>query len=779
MKKSSGYYYRLVTMLTIFLITISNLAFSSNKIELIQKAIEEKGASWVAGETWVSQLSDIERKQLCGSWLEAPADAASRLITLAPMSNLPPVFDWRNNNGNWVTRVQDQGQCGSCWAFSAVGQVEMWWMIKNARQDTMLDLSEQFVLSCSDGTCDGWWTGQALDFIRETGIPLETCFEYYASDAISCSSACNNWQEQAVSFPDWGYITLENDIIQNIKNAIYRHPISASFTVYEDFQSYHGGVYEHVWGEYDGGHAIVIVGWNDYEQSWICKNSWGSSWGEQGYFRMKWGECGMGEYIPFVYDAVTENNPVLVFPERLDFSLTVGDSAYKTFTIANYGAETVEYAVIGNDIPRWIDIENSVGKAGPGESITVSVGIESRTVDPGSYVRRLRLLTNDRTFSSPNIDIHIQVTAPDHDLAVNTIQIPAENVPILSTIYIAAEIKNCGLQAEADFFARCEIFDDQQRLYRDSTQVPAVTPSQTNTVSFKPFRVIKEGEYEFVVTIFKMSSDYNDYNNYNRSTLQVVNLIDGYESDTGNWLFEGGWGRTQNLTRYSGAYAAHVNSGYAPYLNNMDAVMTYFTGFDLSGLDHARLKYWTRYLIKPDGDICYLEVSSDFITWVKMDSIVGMGPRSWSQREIDLKDYLNDTVWIRFHFISNDAGTDFGVFIDDLELFTDSPTGVAALQPDADMPQRYLLSQNYPNPFNMETRINYYLPEAEEISIVVYNTKGQVVRKLLHAHQSSGHHFILWDGRDESGRPVCTDVYFVRLMTNKNFTMTRKLVFMK
>lgn len=319
---------------------------AKTNLEQIQHAILSSGAQWTAGESWVTRLSPEERRKLCGTILGPPSTATATLLTLPPIPELPAQFDWRNNNGNWVTPVRDQGGCGSCWDFSALGQVEAWWKILHGRPDTLLDLSEQYVLSCSDGSCDGWSIDGALEFVRVNGVPLEPCFRYQANDLIPCSNACPDAASQALRIPGWGFITLEEAIVENIKNAVYRHPVSASYVVFEDFMFYTGGVYEHVWGDVEAGHAILIVGWNDAEQCWICKNSWEKGWGESGYFRIKWGDSGMGTYCPFIWDEMNVGPAIEISPKNLDYSLTIGDSVLETITIKNNSPHQLEFAAM-------------------------------------------------------------------------------------------------------------------------------------------------------------------------------------------------------------------------------------------------------------------------------------------------------------------------------------------------------------------------------------------------------------------------------------------------
>ena len=345
MQKSLSVLLRLLFIGCIIIVSFQQKATASDEIDQIKQAINNKGAKWTAGENWVTQLSPEQRRQLLGAILEPPDPSMAELLSIPPVDNLPSHLDWRDNNGNWVTPPKNQGGCGSCWAFGAVGQVESWWKIYNYELDSMIDLSEQFILSCGNaGSCDGGNSASALEFVRTIGIPTESCFAYEANDEIPCSQACEYWQEEATTIPGWGYITLEEDIIDNIKSAVYRHPVSASFTVYSDFYAYSGGVYEYVYGDVEGGHCILIVGWNDDEQSWICKNSWGPDWGDYGYFRIKWSNCGIGSYMPFIWDETITEPAIAISPGRFDITLTVGDSVSEQFTVSNISTGNLEYS---------------------------------------------------------------------------------------------------------------------------------------------------------------------------------------------------------------------------------------------------------------------------------------------------------------------------------------------------------------------------------------------------------------------------------------------------
>ena len=172
-------------------------------------------------------------------------------------------------------------------------------MIKIWANDSTLDvdLSEQYMLSCSPGDCGGWYWQSTLMWILNNGAIPETCMPYEADDTIPCDDKCPEWGDLLIGIDSYHKIPINNTLIQS---ALVEHgPLPATMDVYEDFYpNYSGGVYQYTWGDYVFGHCITIVGYNNSwggpdEGYWIVKNSWGTDWGEDGWFRIAYGECEM------------------------------------------------------------------------------------------------------------------------------------------------------------------------------------------------------------------------------------------------------------------------------------------------------------------------------------------------------------------------------------------------------------------------------------------------------------------------------------------------------
>jgi len=303
----------------------------------------------------------------------------------------PTSWDWRNVSGtDYVTSVKNQGGCGSCVAFGTLGAFESVIKVKGG---PTTDLSEAHLLFCGGGSCAGWYISDALDYLKNYGTPDETCFPYHPYN-MSCSSTCSDWQEGAWKINDWNWVSG----ISSIKNALVNYgPLVGAFEVFEDFyydypdtSKWPDDIYYYQYGADEGGHCIAIVGYNDNPGYWICKNSWGSGWGINGYFKIKYGECGIEDSVAYIdYQQISNIPPVADFSYSPSNPTDLGIIEFTDLSIDSDGSVVSWYWEFGDG------------------SISYQQNPTHQYADDGTYQVNLTVTDNDGATDSisKNIDV--------------------------------------------------------------------------------------------------------------------------------------------------------------------------------------------------------------------------------------------------------------------------------------------------------------------------------------------------------------------------------------
>ena len=265
----------------------------------------------------------------------------------------PASFDWRTNGGkNRLTNVRDQGGCGSCWAFSAVGTTEAALNIANNKTGNSYDLSEEYLVSdCymygGYQTCCGGWKDLALTYIKNSGIPDEACMPYMDGSSCSCgggscdsnctystsgkcsdrtcANRCSNWASRLTKIATTGAVSSTPDAIKTA--LIAKGPLAVSINMNGSFSS---GIWR-CSDDNSTNHAVIIVGYNNSPGYWWVKNSWGATWNGDGYFKVGYGECAIEKKVYYA-TAAKSNVPTLIQPIG-----TINDKtpAYKWNSVAS------------------------------------------------------------------------------------------------------------------------------------------------------------------------------------------------------------------------------------------------------------------------------------------------------------------------------------------------------------------------------------------------------------------------------------------------------------
>lgn len=247
------------------------------------KFIEEHNKRNETFKLGMNHLGDLQSDEL-NLGLNLNKDSCAQFNIQYDYISLPKSIDWREKNA--VTPVKDQGQCGSCWSFSASGAMEGAWSISTGE---LISLSEQQLVDCSSGFfsygnhgCNGGLMDYAFQYAIDNGMCIESDYPYYAVQG-DCDISCKKYADFT------SCIDVSSNNQQDLAAAVAQQPVSIAIEAdTKVFQLYESGV---ITGDSCGtnlDHGVLIVGYGteNGQDYWLVKNSWSSQWGDGGYVKI-------------------------------------------------------------------------------------------------------------------------------------------------------------------------------------------------------------------------------------------------------------------------------------------------------------------------------------------------------------------------------------------------------------------------------------------------------------------------------------------------------------
>lgn len=264
--------------------------------------IKTKTSLWTPYEAQGNPLNNYTHEQLL-AMLGTYIVPSNKQYPGSQVTETPDSFDARKTWPNYVHAIRDQQQCGSCWAFGASEAFsDRFAIASNGKINVVLSPEDMVSCDTNDYGCNGGYMDMAWEYLAQHGLHTDACDPYQAGSGVApaCPSSCKDGSDFKNVYKCVANSIRQSQGIDQIKSEIVNNgPVEVAFTVYEDFFSYSGGIYKHTSGGVAGGHAVKIVGYGSEGgvNYWIVANSWGPNWGENGFFRIAFGECGIEDQV--------------------------------------------------------------------------------------------------------------------------------------------------------------------------------------------------------------------------------------------------------------------------------------------------------------------------------------------------------------------------------------------------------------------------------------------------------------------------------------------------
>jgi C1A family cysteine protease len=721
---------------------------------------------------------------------------------LMAMPQAPVAWDWRTSGD--VTPVKDQNPYGTCWAFASIGCLES---ALHIQQGLTRNYSEYNVVSCADNrfydlygyNCDvGGNAFIAANYLSLLGAINESMDVYPGSCPwmTGCYDATPflqvNTREFRAITGDPPVTSLDEEAI---KNAVmtYGPVITSMYSSWSEFHNYDTDTCLTYPGTESPDHSVLIVGWNDTlcggEGAWIVKNSWGTSWGDAGYFYIKYGQANIGSYSGVISRyRFHDDREKIYYLDEYGYNYYAGWADDTDWGMIEYTpdwsgflravdiwttSEPCNYRIIVYDDFTGGSLQNPLGGPYDGSlqeagfySIDLPESIDVVYNDPVFIAVRFNTpgwngclphdhygtMETDRSWGSNNgtaWEAQDQGYNNFGDLCIRGRVIPecTIDVPKLDIRIIGTEVVTLGMNDFNRFWVEVHNRSDvPSELFEPAPDLYPYTPdnSRGNFEIQNAFNWAALKEFGELDSSNELDSLYFDVWTALSPPDSVVIMLQDRR------CFVSYGSSTARVPATTCGQPVLTEAGYNEVSWN-DPLWEIEAGLENTGI---RIAYNVSATLR-DGPawLTIVDSTADY-GLIPLDVVEFGGGDTYT---LEMSAYPGGPFTVTLGVEYEDVcGTPYQVDVP-IELER-SMTGIET--PPID---RVRLLQNYPNPFNPNTTIRYELPEGCHVRLAVYDVAGRLVRILVDDQRAGGVHDTVWNGMDSGGLPVASGIYFYRL----------------
>ncbi|MEI8025164.1 MAG: C1 family peptidase [Pseudomonadota bacterium] len=399
----------------------------------VQKSLASKNAPWTAADTGVIESLGVYQKANPFGLAAMPEgdDGALEIEDKNQSADLPSALDWRNYEGmNFLSSIRNQAFCGSCVAFAAIGAFEGRLKVAAKSPQMSVDLSEQHLFQDIGGCDSGSFPQLAAMSLQSSGTTDEACTPYTLGRMGMSKGASECADVKSRLHKIDGYTSLSKS---KIKAALQNGPVTTAMAVFEDFMFYKSGIYQHTTGKRLGGHAVGIVGYDDVAGVWIVRNSWGTSWGEDGYFRIPYNNdsgVGNGGIAYKVADPAIE----VGLDNAQNFAVLSGKVKIQGVSYRGTSLKSVRYTLQGRGANSFSSVKGSI------DLNSLEAEIDTTALETGVYELSVISERQDGSPSNPWFQL-VQVVNGEQNIAMTLVPEFPTDKPASGRVYIRLESK--------------------------------------------------------------------------------------------------------------------------------------------------------------------------------------------------------------------------------------------------------------------------------------------------------------------------------------------------